>query len=235
MSGSDTATGCIVAITSEQALIADAVRASLASRDFSPSTLRWPGESAPHHRRPSARESYDVGLLISDLDRWPRLRAASLMIARFAVPWVVLTEAPEGPMWGAAFDAGAVVVLPSSTGIDEVCKVIAGVAAGAVTTPAAERDRLVASWTELLERRDVFERRLQSLTPRENEVLRLLYAGDPVNRIAELLEVSPATVRSQVKAVLRKLDVNSQLSAVAMVGDIASFVGEPGDELLAAL
>ena len=176
-----------------------------------------------------------MGLLMSDLDRWPRLRAASLMISRLAVPWVVLTTAAEGPMWGAALDAGAVVVLPSSTGIDEVCKVVVGVAAGGVATPAVERARLVASWTDVLARRDQFEQRLHSLTPRENEVLRLLYAGDPVRRIAELLEVSPATVRSQVKAVLRKLDVNSQLGAVAMVGDIANFVGEPGDELLAAL
>jgi DNA-binding NarL/FixJ family response regulator len=214
-------------------LVADAVRASLASRDFRASTLRWPGE--PGHRRPMPRESHDVGLLLSDLDRWPRLRAASLMIGRFAVPWVVLTEAPEGPMWGAVLDAGARIVLPSSTGFDAVCKVVVRVASGSLATPPAERERLVAAWWDRLRRRVVLEQRLHSLTPRENEVLRLLYAGDPVNRIAELLEVSPATVRSQVKAVLRKLDVNSQLGAVAMVGDIASFIGEPGDELLAAL
>jgi two-component system nitrate/nitrite response regulator NarL len=157
------------------------------------------------------------------------------MIGRFSLPWVVLTEAPAGPMWGAVLDAGARVVLPSSTGLDEVGKVVVGVATGQLATPAAERERLIASWWELLRRRDVVEQRLHTLTPRESEVLRLLYAGDPVSRIAELLEVSPATVRSQVKAVLRKLDVNSQLGAVAMVGDIATFIGEPGDELLAAL
>jgi len=233
MSGSEQAARWSVAIASEQALVADAVRVSLASRDFRTSTLRWPGEQG--QRRSSGRESHDVGLLLSDLDRWPRLRAACLMIARFSVPWVVLTEAPEGPMWGAVLDAGARIVLPSSTGLDEVGKVVVAVATGQLATPVAERERLIASWWELLQRRDMLEQRLHTLTPRENEVLRLLYAGDPVSRIAELLEVSPATVRSQVKAVLRKLDVNSQLSAVAIVGDMATFIGEPGDELLAAL
>jgi two-component system nitrate/nitrite response regulator NarL len=48
----------------------------------------------------------------------------------------------------------------------------------------------------------------------------MLYAGDPVARIAQLLEVSPATVRSQVKAVLRKLHVNTQLGAVAALDDL---------------
>ena len=39
--------------------------------------------------------------------------------------------------------------------------------------------------------------------------------GLAVRAIAELGEVSEATVRSQVKAILRKLDVNSQIAAVA--------------------
>jgi two-component system nitrate/nitrite response regulator NarL len=234
MSGSEHGPRWSVAVASEQALVADAVRASLASRDFRASTMRWPGEQWSL-RRAEAREEPEVGLLISDLDRSSRLRAASLILERVQVPWIVLTAAPEGPMWGAALASGARIVLPSSTGFDEVCEAVVEVAGGRLATPADERDRLVALWSSLLERRDLLEQRLQSLTPRENEVLRLLYAGDPVSRIAQLLEVSPATVRSQVKSVLRKLDVNSQLGAVAMVGDMASFAGEPGDELLAAL
>jgi DNA-binding CsgD family transcriptional regulator len=63
----------------------------------------------------------------------------------------------------------------------------------------------------------VLRERAGSLTPREREVLLLLYSGEPVSRIAALFDVSPATVRSQVKSVLRKLEVNSQLAAVAAV------------------
>jgi hypothetical protein len=41
-----------------------------------------------------------------------------------------------------------------------------------------------------------------------------------------MLNVAPATVRSQVKAVLRKLDVNNQLAAVAAFDDVLDTVGQ---------
>ena len=48
----------------------------------------------------------------------------------------------------------------------------------------------------------------------------MLHAGDRISRIAQLLGVSPVTVRSQVKSVLRKLEVKSQLGAVAALDDL---------------
>jgi two-component system nitrate/nitrite response regulator NarL len=209
-----------VAIASEQALVAEAVRASLSSRDFEAETLRWPDEQPGVPRRPPGRGRQDVGLLISDLDRWPRLSAASLLLTRVSVPWVVLTAASRGPMWGAVLQAGARHVVPSTTGFDEICDIVEAVAHGWVGIAPEERAGLVALWNERLERRETVGQRVQSLTPREHEVLTRLYAGDPVARIAQLLEVSPATVRSQVKAVLRKLQVNSQLGAVAALDDL---------------
>jgi DNA-binding NarL/FixJ family response regulator len=209
-----------VAVAAEQALVADAVRASLASHDLQASTLRWPGEQLAGRRRSAGHDPQDVGLLISDLDRWPRLRAASLLLERVSLPWVVLTAAPRGPMWGAVLQAGARHVLHSSAGFDEVCDAIEAAARGVVATPDADRELLIGLWSDLVERREMVGQRVQSLTPREHEVLTMLYAGDPVTRIAELLEVSPATVRSQVKAVLRKLHVNSQLGAVAAFDDL---------------
>ncbi|WP_459985357.1 helix-turn-helix transcriptional regulator [Nocardioides sp. AN3] len=220
MSGSQPAQRLRIAVASEQALVADAVRASLASRGFAATVVRWPGEPRGGIRRGGSRDGYDVGLLISELDRWPRLRAAALLISRVPLPWVVLTAVPNGPMWGAVVEAGATLVLPSTTGFNEVCQVVVDVAAGRLETPLAERERLMGVWSALLERREIVEQRVQSLTPREHEVLTMLYAGDPVARIAQLLEVSPATVRSQVKAVLRKLHVNSQLGAVATLDDL---------------
>jgi DNA-binding NarL/FixJ family response regulator len=231
MSGTERAAADGVAVASEQALVAQAVRASLASRDFRARVLRWPGE-AGGPRRPNLREGQgvrrEVGLMITDLDRWPRLRAASLLLARVPLPWVVLTSAPRGPMWGAVLEAGACLVLPSTTGFDEVCEAVAAVSAGSAGIEPAERQHLVGLWTELLERREVVGQRMQSLTPREHEVLTMLYAGDPVARIAQLLEISPSTVRSQVKAVLRKLQVNTQLGAVAALDDLIELgVPEP--------
>ena len=56
----------------------------------------------------------------------------------------------------------------------------------------------------------------ESLSRRESEVLRLLMEGHSVAKIAESSFVSVGTVRTQVKAILRKLGVNSQAAAVAL-------------------
>jgi DNA-binding NarL/FixJ family response regulator len=46
----------------------------------------------------------------------------------------------------------------------------------------------------------------------------MLYDGDSVAVISAHFDVSPATVRSQVRAILKKLDVNSQIAAVGVLG-----------------
>ena len=55
---------------------------------------------------------------------------------------------------------------------------------------------------------------LKRLTRRETEILRALAAGESTGSIAEDLCISLATVRNHVRAVLRKLQVNSRLEAV---------------------
>jgi DNA-binding CsgD family transcriptional regulator len=59
-------------------------------------------------------------------------------------------------------------------------------------------------------------RPLQSLTPRETEVLGLLAAGKSTGDMVNDLGVSPATVRSHVENILRKLEVHSRLEAVVV-------------------
>lgn len=59
-------------------------------------------------------------------------------------------------------------------------------------------------------------RALRFLTPREREVLHDLTMGLRAKEIAERSFVSISTVRSQIKSILRKLGVSSQLEAVAM-------------------
>jgi DNA-binding NarL/FixJ family response regulator len=54
------------------------------------------------------------------------------------------------------------------------------------------------------------------LTEREQVVLSELMEGHCAEDIAKAAIVSISTVRSQIKAILNKLGVNSQLAAVAM-------------------
>ena len=55
----------------------------------------------------------------------------------------------------------------------------------------------------------------RALSPREQEVLRLLVAGAGTRTAAERLHVSLATVRNHVQSIFRKLEVHSRLEAVA--------------------
>jgi DNA-binding NarL/FixJ family response regulator len=218
MSGSGLAGRPGVLVASDLSLVAEAVRAGLAGWDFEATTLQWSEQQETGEVSPCPGQ--DVGLLISDVDSWLRLRTARSLITRVPLPWVVLTAAPHGPMWGALLDAGARAVLPSTSGFKAVRKVLVGVARGTVETFPPDRELLLDLWADLLERRELICQRVQSLTPREHEVLTMLHAGDPVGRIAQLLEVSPATVRSQVKAVRRKLQVKTQLGAVAALDNL---------------
>jgi DNA-binding CsgD family transcriptional regulator len=53
-----------------------------------------------------------------------------------------------------------------------------------------------------------------ALTPRQHEVLRLLGTGLTTTQMAELMALSPETVRNHVKSTLRELNAKSRLEAV---------------------
>jgi DNA-binding NarL/FixJ family response regulator len=60
-------------------------------------------------------------------------------------------------------------------------------------------------------------RPLSRLSSREREVLELLAEGHRAAAIGERLVVSMTTVRTQIRAILAKLEVNSQVEAVALL------------------
>jgi DNA-binding NarL/FixJ family response regulator len=207
-----------VLVASPHALIGDAVRAAFVHRGHKVVVIRWPRDTRRVSRRrrpPPADGLTEIGLLLSDLDSWSRMDAATLVVERIRVPWVALTTTPRGPPWGGLFAAGVDVVLPGDTDLERVCDLLVSVAARQVATPTDERTGLEAAWREQCLRHRGVAERISRLTPREREVLDLLYLGSSVMGIAETFKVTPATVRTQVKAVLRKLGVKSQLAAVA--------------------
>lgn len=76
----------------------------------------------------------------------------------------------------------------------------------------AWRQRLVAS----LRLREQEVRRFASLTRREQHVLAAMIAGESAAEMAARNQLAVATVRSQIRGVLTKLGVTSQLAAVAL-------------------
>lgn len=223
-----------LAVASDHALVAAAVRSALADRGFTATTMDWHRTGAPPPAAPP--EGCEMGLLLSDLDRPSRIRAAVGLIAETDLPWVVLTGAPRGPVWGAVLAAGARTMLPTAAGIDEVSTVLREVAGGG-GMPDDEATPLRNVWQRLQAEQRSMAARMASLSDREREVLMMLAAGEKVADIAWLLDLGPATVRTHVASVRRKLNVPTQLAAVAAYrtwGSERSGVppsGNPGETL----
>ena len=82
---------------------------------------------------------------------------------------------------------------------------------------AAERRDSSSPWRgSSTAERDALTAKLARLSQREREVLAMLAQGRRAQAVAEHFVVSLATVRTQIRAVLAKLEVSSQLEAVAL-------------------
>jgi DNA-binding NarL/FixJ family response regulator len=205
---------CHVAVTSDQSLIADSVGAALAGLDLVVSRPEWPW----HGRTPSLAETVHVGVMLSELHPVARLTEAQHLARSVPVPWILLTDTRRGPVWGAMLEAGAVAVLPSTCSLDQLRAAVARVAAGEPIMDRQLATQLREAWRSVDSDGMGAMDRIRMLTPRETLVLGLLHDGEAVRQIAERLGVTQATVRTQVRGILRKLEVGNQLAAVAAYG-----------------
>jgi len=83
----------------------------------------------------------------------------------------------------------------------------------AFLAPSVTR-RVVEAFARLPPRRNDLQTPLETLTPREREVLRLLSSGRSNSEIAAELVVSEATAKTHVRNVLAKLDLRDRVQAV---------------------
>lgn len=129
---------------------------------------------------------------------------------------VMVTGVTDRARLGECLEAGATGLIDKSSPFDVLIQAIREVADLGSLVPAQQREELLS---ELRQQRAADRDRLapfERLTAREHQVLAALVEGKPAETIARESFVSLATVRSQIRSVLLKLDVNSQLAAVAL-------------------
>lgn len=214
-----------VALASDLRLIAEAVVAALSSRGFEPVRLAWPpspADASPREQLVAADPA--VAVLLYDVDMSIRMAAARSLIRSWSGPWLVLTSAPPNPLWGGLVSAGAAAVAPSDTALADIDDLVRRLAAGQPVPGRAELQLYVESWEAVQRRYGDLQRRLDRLAPRELAVLDMLRQGIRVAEIAHRSGLPESTVRTRVRAVLRKLGVRSQLSAWAMLNAVDSGV-----------
>lgn len=203
-----------VLLLGDQLLTREALRTAMTSRG-----VEVLEQAIPHARQElrvlvHEAEAFgaDVGALVLErFDPWVVGDCQRLMRGGPAMNWMVITACDPGPYWSALLLGGAEDVLSLDIGIDALMRALPAVADGEQVMDPVDR--------VLLERRNAEEcsvlERLASLSPREVQVLTYLARGQNVAEVALSQEVSEETVRSHVQAILRKLQVSSQLTAVA--------------------
>ncbi|WGY03992.1 LuxR C-terminal-related transcriptional regulator [Nocardioides sp. QY071] len=127
---------------------------------------------------------------------------------------VVLTGNREPARWGECLRHGAKTVISKSCTLDEMRRTVRRVRDGLPAMPLSERAALIEAASRENEELRELRSRLERLTPRETEILAALMTGAQVSDIAKAHVVAVATVRTQVKTILAKMETTSQLAAV---------------------
>jgi DNA-binding NarL/FixJ family response regulator len=127
---------------------------------------------------------------------------------------LVLTASAEREAYARAVEAGAAGVLHKSASIRDVIEAARNLVAGEAVLSTNEVVELLRLADRRREQDRETLRAVESLTPRELEVLGLLAEGLSDKEIAERLYVGSGTVRNHVVSVFNKLGVHSRLQAL---------------------
>lgn len=128
---------------------------------------------------------------------------------------VIVTGSGDRMRIAAALEQGAIGWVGKHQPYEEIVQAIRDARTADSLLPDAQRQDLL---DELRRQRQARDRKLApfaKLTAREVAVLRAIATGDTAEEVAASSYVSISTVRSQIRAILQKLGVNSQVQAIA--------------------
>jgi two-component system nitrate/nitrite response regulator NarL len=162
------------------------------------------------------RQHPRVALLDLDLGQFGDGEKLIAPLARAGINVVVVTASVDRARWGEAVRFGARKVLSKARPLNDILATVRRINQGLQVMPREEREDLLRAWSQERSQLVEMQARLDQLTVREREVLGHLMKGRTVREIAVRGVVSEATVRTQVKSILAKLDVTSQIAAVGL-------------------
>lgn len=124
-------------------------------------------------------------------------------------------------------ERGAVGFLSKTVHFEQLLSTVLDVVAQRPVLTTAGRYELMSELRNARAMRSRDFAPFMTLTPKERAVLSALAQGHRAETIAASAVVSAATVRSQIRSVLAKLGVNSQLEAVALGWSVGWFPAAP--------
>ena len=201
-----------VLLVDDHQLLTDALSRMLAGEDG----IRVVGVAGTvEEARQLARHRLDVVLMDYRLPDGTGAEATRAIKARWPSARVVmLTAVNDDETVLESIQAGADGYLTKDRAVDEVVDAVRAAHAGETLLPRSVivgiAQRVAAARERSTERQPV-----DSLTPRELEVLRALTEGLSTREICERLYIAPNTLRTHVQNIMGKLRVHSKLEAVA--------------------
>ena len=211
-----------VLIIDDHVLFAESLELALSLEGYDVRRLELPDEggSMATLRSLALRANPRTVLLDLDLGRFGDGVNLIGPLAKAGINVVVLTASEELGRWGGCMRLGARRVLPKSGALQQALATVRRLHQGLPVTSRDELETLLDAWARERQAHDDLRRRLDLLTPRERQVLGALIEGRTVRAISQESVVSEATVRTQVKSILNKLEVSSQLAAVGMANQV---------------
>jgi len=134
-----------------------------------------------------------------------------------SVPVVIISANEDPVVIQRALEHGAAGFIPKSSSIDTITDAIAAVLLGEIWSPDTTVSNLPGnnvSETELAER-------MAQLTPQQFKVLMMMSRGLLNKQIAYKLNVSEATIKAHVSAIMSKLGVNNRTQAVLAASQLS--------------
>lgn len=211
-----------VLIIDDHMLFAESLELALSLEGYDVRRLELPeeGGSMATLRSLALRANPRTVLLDLDLGRFGDGTNMVAPLAKAGINVVVLTASEELGRWGGCMRLGARRVLPKSGALQQALATVRRLHQGLPVMKPEELETLLDAWARERRAHDDLRRRLDLLTPRERQVLGALIEGRTVRTISQESVVSEATVRTQVKSILSKLEVSSQLAAVGMANQV---------------
>lgn len=166
-----------------------------------------------------AEQHPDADVVLLDLKMPGATGFSSLLMLRQkhpGLPVIIVSAADDPVVVRRAMDFGAVGFIQKSASIAEIGEAILAVLEGGLYFPNIDSD----------EPADELTQRLSSLTPQQFKVLTMLSGGTLNKQIAYDLNVSEATVKAHMTAIMRKLGVNSRTQVALVAQQLNVLDGE---------
>jgi len=169
----------------------------------------------------AAHPDLDLVLLDFNLPNVTGFAALVDLQERFPdLPVVMMSGEDDPTLVREAFERGALGFIPKSSPTPVIVNALRLVLAGGTYVPTA----MIAERPAVAPARERppagTPKSVPGLTPRQNEVLRLLIAGKPNKVICRELDLAEGTVKSHVAAILRALDASNRVEVVIAAGKL---------------